>query len=252
MVGGGGSLSATDAILRVIAPAGSTVTISKGGVNKSDQWHENASDNTLYDYYFIIHASQFDGVNPWTVTASLGSQSISETVIINSADEYDVALLYTLYLIKDGQSEFGTLTAVGLKPDSSSSASAVSPSVSYGSTYVQIGWTATGTASAGIAYYPTKIDLSKYSTLHVDGTARNESSLTTNASLDLWTAIGSYQNSNRLLQQPLLSSTPSSYTSFSKTVDISSLTSEAYVGFNAARGSSFYVSERIENLYLEV
>lgn len=92
--GGGGGLSATDALLRVQAPAGSTVTITKGGTTKTDAGHENADDHTVYDYYFIIHASQFDGVNPWTVTATLGGESASDTVIIDSADEYDVELSF--------------------------------------------------------------------------------------------------------------------------------------------------------------
>lgn len=95
-VGSGGGLKATDAILRVIAPAGSTVTISKGTVSKSDLGHENSDDSSVYDYYFIIHASQFDSVNPWTVTATLGGDSASDTVIIDSADEYDVILSYLL------------------------------------------------------------------------------------------------------------------------------------------------------------
>ena len=90
--GGGGGLQDTDAILRVIALAGSVVTITKGGVTKSDLGHENAIDNSLYDYYFIIHQSQFDSVNPWTVTATLGIGITSDTVLINSADEYDITL----------------------------------------------------------------------------------------------------------------------------------------------------------------
>lgn len=100
--GGGGGLQSTDAILRVIAPAGSTVTISKGGVSKSDAGHENTDDNTLYDYYFVIHQSQFDSVNPWTVMATLGSQTKTETIIINAAKEYDVAIAYAIYFVKDG------------------------------------------------------------------------------------------------------------------------------------------------------
>lgn len=100
--GGGGGLQSTDAILRVIAPAGSTVTISKGGVSKSDLGHENAADTSLYDYYFIIHASQFDSVNPWTVTATLGSDTDSSTIIIDTADEYDVVLEYGYFLYRDG------------------------------------------------------------------------------------------------------------------------------------------------------
>lgn len=88
--GGGGGLKATDALLRVQAPAGSTVTVSKGTTTKTDLGHENADDHTVYDYYFIIHASQFDSVNPWTVTATLSGDSASDTIVIDTADEYDV------------------------------------------------------------------------------------------------------------------------------------------------------------------
>lgn len=94
---GGGGLKSTDAILRVQAPAGSTVTISKGGVTKSDAGHENADDNSVYDYYFIIHQSQFDGQNYWTVTATkTGEDPVSATIIINAADEYNVVLDFRL------------------------------------------------------------------------------------------------------------------------------------------------------------
>ena len=55
LVLGDGALKSTDAVLRVQAPAGSLVTISKGAISKYDHGHENISDNTVYDYYFIIH-----------------------------------------------------------------------------------------------------------------------------------------------------------------------------------------------------
>ena len=108
-VGGGGGLQSTDAILRVIAPAGSTVTISKGTVSKSDQGHENADVNTLYDYYFIIHQSQFDSINSWTITATDGVDTATDTIIIDAADEYDVELSYTFYLYNSGY-EYPSLT----------------------------------------------------------------------------------------------------------------------------------------------
>ena len=100
--GGGGGLKATDALLRVQAPANSTVTITKGTTTKTDLGHENADDHTVYDYYFIIHQSQFDSVNPWTVTATLNGATASSTIIIDAADEYDLILAYVYYIIKDG------------------------------------------------------------------------------------------------------------------------------------------------------
>lgn len=92
MVGGGGNFTATDAILRVQATANSIVTISKGGTTKSDAGHENMLDHTVFDYYFIIHQSQFDSLTPWTVTATLGIGVTSDTIIINASDEYDMIL----------------------------------------------------------------------------------------------------------------------------------------------------------------
>lgn len=94
--GGGEGILSTDAILRVQAPAGSTVTIEKGGIIKSDEGHANAFDSLIYDYYFIIHQSQFDSVNAWTVTATLDTDTSSQTIIIDSSDEYDVELNYFL------------------------------------------------------------------------------------------------------------------------------------------------------------
>lgn len=91
---GRGEFLGTDAILRVQAPAGSVVTISKNGISKSDYGHENSGDHSIYDYYFMIHASQFDSVNKWTVTATLGDDTESDTIIIDTTDEYNIELYY--------------------------------------------------------------------------------------------------------------------------------------------------------------
>ena len=246
----GAGIKGNDAILRVIAPAGSTVTISKSGVSKSDLGHENAADNTLYDYYFIIHASQFDSVNPWTVTASLGAQSISDTIVVDSADEYDLTLLYTLYLIKNGASQVGSLTALALAP---SGVTALAPDISYASTYIQIGWSSTGSERGGIVYVPVRVDLSKYSVINVDGTVQNHTNLAGNAALSGWTAFGSTQADNRVLNQALSNSTgSSSYVSFSDSIDVSNVTDSVYLGINSFRNSSVYSVTRLKNLYLEV
>lgn len=147
--GGGGSLKATDALLRVEAPAGSTVTITKGGVTKTDLGHENADDNTIYDYYFIIHSSQFDST-PWTVTATLGAESDSATIIINAADEYDLVLSYIpdqvinyLLLYADGVQD--TETAGGLTYTKQSSVT-----LTDNSTYLTIKSTSSGNYSVFI------------------------------------------------------------------------------------------------------
>ena len=108
--GGGGGITTTDAILRVQAPAGSTVTINKGTVTKTDLGHENADDNSVYDYYFIIHASQFDSQNAWTVTATLSGDTASDTIIIDSANEYDVMLRYWNGELYDAGNQYTSVT----------------------------------------------------------------------------------------------------------------------------------------------
>lgn len=94
--------SSTDALIRVIAPVGSTVTITKGLVSKMNAGHVNAADSTLSNYYFVIRQSQFDSINAWTVTATLGSDTDFSTVIVDTADEYDVILEYGYYLYRYG------------------------------------------------------------------------------------------------------------------------------------------------------
>lgn len=152
--GGGGGLKATDALLRVQAPAGSTVTITKGTTTKTDLGHENADDHTVYDYYFIIHASQFDSVNAWTVTATLGAQTKSDTIIIDSADEYDVVLSYEFYFVKDGHFVGDQLIKTGA-------------SGAYFSEGSVLTWAGFGNAAGG-AYGST--DVTSYNTLKVEVT----------------------------------------------------------------------------------
>lgn len=254
MVGGGsGGFSATDAVLHVQAPAGSTATISKGGTTKSDAGHENADNSSIYDYYFAIKASQFDSVNPWTVTATLGNYTASDTIIIDSADGYDLALDYTLWLIRDGSSEFGTITAAAV-PALSTTTTAYTPTISYYSSYVEIGYSSSAsTGGGGIGYWSdSKIDLSKYSKIHIDGTVRNPTSYTTNAGLSLWTAIGSNQTQNRILFAEMPAHDSTNYVSYSMDIDISTLTDLAYCGLKVYRGTSGYVVIRVENCYFEV
>lgn len=156
---GGGSLKATDALLRVQAPAGSTVTISKGTTTKTDLGHENALDPTVYDYYFIIHQSQFDSVNPWTVTATLGSLSTTNTIIIDSADEYDMELTYRVYLMRDGAYVDGITWAVN--------ALTGTPSLSPQTGYITFYASSSNATATAVAYATTKVALSGKTTVHV-------------------------------------------------------------------------------------
>ena len=252
--GSGGGLNATDAVLRVIVKAGSTVTITKGSYHKTDTGHENHIDNTLYDYYFVIHASQFDSSNPWTVTATLGTETVTQTIIIDSPDEYDFQLYYPLYIIKNGILDpDAVITKVGKKSNSSSSSTEEAPSSSNGDGYIQIGYTSNTSSGTrqGIAYISSyRVVLSKYNHHVVVGTAKNNSSYTTNLCADAWTSIGDYIQSNRLYYGTILNDTSASgYVSFTKDMDISTDNDTVYVGFNFIRGPSYYTSIRVQDLY---
>lgn len=100
--GSGGGFSVNAAVLHVTAPFGSTVSISKGGVIAKTigpgKAHTNADDENA-DYYFSITPTNY---GTWTVTATLNSDSASDTVAISSNKQYDVELSYRLYLYNRG------------------------------------------------------------------------------------------------------------------------------------------------------
>lgn len=100
--GSGGSLKDTDAILTVTVPTGSTVTAAKGGTTLPPTMWVQAADATLDCALFSIPAAQFDATTPWTVTATLGTDSATATVLIDSNKQFDLELSYHTYLYNKG------------------------------------------------------------------------------------------------------------------------------------------------------
>ena len=98
-----GSIRDSDAILRVQAPAGSTVTISKGTIVRTDSGHCNQIDPNTYDYYFVIREVYFDSNVPWVVHAELNGADAERNIYITDAYEYNVIMSYRLYLVQNGQ-----------------------------------------------------------------------------------------------------------------------------------------------------
>lgn len=223
MVGGsGGGLKATDALLRVQAPANSTVTITKGTTTKTDLGHENADDHTVYDYYFIIHQSQFDSQNAWTVTATLGGDSATGTVIIDTADEYDVVLNYNLVLFNYGATDYtfqAYRTASGYG----------SGGVQFANEYMQVWakWAETSASTITWAYCTTTVDASKYSTVEIEYTSNAASTL----------AVRTTYNGANLASTTV--SANATTTPTTATLDISSLTGQIYwvVGISSSNSS---------------
>lgn len=138
MVGGGssgGGISSNDAVLLVTVPTGSTVTATKGGVALTPTMWMIAADNSLDVALFAISSSLFDAANPWTVTATLGTGTASDTIIIDSNKQYDVGpLRYPLVLYDSGNQCADVTGGWEFKPYSSSSASAVT----FGATDIDI------------------------------------------------------------------------------------------------------------------
>lgn len=94
--GGGGGPSASDAILTVTVPTGSTVTATKGGVTLTPTMWVQAADATMDCALFVIQPSLFDAQNAWTVTSTLSGDTASGTVTIDSNEQYDMILSYRI------------------------------------------------------------------------------------------------------------------------------------------------------------
>lgn len=105
VVGGGeGGFSTKNAIIHVNAPLGSTVAFSKGGVVAKSLGPTDAFSNVdgeTADYYYPVKATNY---GEWTVAGTLGDQSDSHTVTVDAAKQYDIEIIYFLYLYKYGVS----------------------------------------------------------------------------------------------------------------------------------------------------
>ena len=103
MVGGAGSgLKTTDAILFVTVKAGSSVSMTKSGITLVPLIWTTDADSSFDVAIFSVPSSTFDS-NDWTVTATLGSDSESATIVIDSAEKYSLEILYRLYLYHNGE-----------------------------------------------------------------------------------------------------------------------------------------------------
>ena len=173
--GGGGGLQDSDALLRVMAPAGSVVTITKGGMTKTDHGHENALDPSTYDYYFIIHQSQFDSLNAWTVTATLNGSTASKTIIIDAADEYDVTIIYGLWLYDTG-TNFGLIQG--------RYADYAQKTVTFGTISIRMAYSSGSGSKTCSVISQNTINLTNYSTAHI------VVDVTTRPTSDAYNALG--------------------------------------------------------------
>lgn len=197
-----------------------------------------------------------DNASSCVVTATTtGGVTNSKTVSVTGGGSYYV-LLYNRYdFVINGAIQGNALTRTGKRPTSSDSdkTQTVNPSVDYETGYIQITDGGTGTQNtAGIVYFPETVDLSKYTTVHAKGTAYNSTGILDQCGVNVWTAIGDYQNENRRAKTNLLATGTSSYTAFDVTADISTFTdASALVGFNVRRNSSGSSAIRMTDVWVD-
>ena len=179
--GGGGGPSASDAILTVTVPTGSTVTAVKGGVTLTPTMWVQAADPTLDCALFVIAPNLFDAVNAWTVTATLGHETGSETIIISSNKQYDMFIQMTLYLYDAGDEN----TAVTGGWEAKSRNGYLGTLTKNADNMVLNGNNSTSSAFAGIANDITNLQ-SNYSTAYIEtgSVSANDNGF---AFLDNWT-----------------------------------------------------------------
>lgn len=166
VVGGGGKLKNTDAVLIVTVPTGSTVTATKGGTTLTPTMWVKAGDASLDCAIFIISASQFDSVTPWTITATDGTNTASTTVLITTNKAYEVVLKYKLWLYKNGNTYDSTTGGWQVQNYNSNSTIALRED----RIYIKVNF------SSGCVATVSKVDVTDYSSMHVVFNSLNYSS----------------------------------------------------------------------------
>lgn len=244
--GGGGGPSSSDAILTVTVPTGSTVTMTKGGVTLTPTMWVQAADPTLDCALFVIPPAQFDSVNPWTVTATNGTYTSSDTVTIDSNKQYDMELdIWSGKIYMHGE-QYQSFTGGFEVVRVSIYTSAPIAQVSYGTTPDGvISLSVSGTNANGAVCTVNPIDLTQFSTV----TAKFESSFPNTNRLFVMansskTGITLNENNNRHCD--FLAEVGESLSGEKVTLDISSANGLFYLligGFTVSPTYSCTISE---------
>lgn len=236
MVGGGsgGSLKDTDAILTVTVPTGSTVTATKGSTSLTPTMWVQAADTTLDCALFAIPQAQFDSANPWTVTATLGTDSATATVLIGSNKQYDVELSYGLYIVKNGSFANGYSFPIDLR-------SGQTPEITENvAGYLRMKMP--GSYSIGAA--TNLIDLSEFSTLNANAYVDGGDSY-----VGVWPGYG-YSSREAIANAATAKQTVTTSESL-LVVDIANLQNSYYVGGSIGTSGSTSYSLYISNMWLK-
>ena len=230
--GGGGGPSGSDAILTVSVPTGSTVTATKGGVTLTPTMWVQAADATLDCALFVINPNLFDALNAWTVTATLGIDTASDTVIISSNKQYDLVLSYSQYTYIYKRGYINTTLTGGLTNSGYIYGSTALTAATYNANNIYI-------ATDNCAGTSNVIDLTNYTTIYYVSRAGNQYAL-----LHPWLCVASSKNLNNYLIRIF----PESATESIKSADISNVTGNYYIAAITSTANGY---GNVYEIYLE-
>lgn len=163
----GGGFPIGGALLHVTAPVGSTLTFETGGVTVKTlgpgRAHTKAADSDMADYYCPVGSGSY---GTWTVTATLDSDSASDSVTISANRQYDMVLTYDLYFVRNGVVMNGRSAAHNVP-----SGGTVQASISAEEGYTRFLVSLNGQSSNAYGYsvyFTPNVDLSGWRTLVLD------------------------------------------------------------------------------------
>lgn len=115
MADGGINIQNNKAVIHVLAPIGSTINFLKDGIAialKPDKSFVDITRNDFAHWYYSISPSNY---GEWTVTATLGTDTDSDTVIVDDNKEYEVELIYVYWIHMVGKGLAAGFTASSVK-----------------------------------------------------------------------------------------------------------------------------------------
>lgn len=261
---GGNGMSYNSATVCVTAPTGCVITFYKNDIPiksiDASYGHPDVDNNSRSWWYYFIKDNNYGS---WVIEATANGEVGRKEVNITTNTLYQVDLYLPYYFIKDGSLTGANIVSVS-KPRSVTTATltTTAPPVTYGTENgIRMGWTSVGSnMSAGISYFPEKIDLGNYNKLKFDGIVAHEGTsptmVVTRPSFRAVTSLGTYVDSDQVAYlAPFSGRAQGSYRetgsfsySFGGEVTASTM---VYLTIENGRSSNTYTFITADNLRLE-
>lgn len=231
---GGSALSNNCAVLHIYAEAGSSITLTKGGVTAAalapSKGHTNNTDTAYADWYYSVPSSNYGS---WTVTAAKSGKTASKTVSVSTNEQYDVQVIYKLYIIRNGYMNSSYEIKNNLRNDGFE--------LQYYDNYSATGYVRIPAAGKNSAKATDAIDLTPYTALKATGYKTNANS-GYKAAVSVWPSLTRYGDSGQILAT---SAGIAYFTTASSTIsaDISTIAGDKYVGVYIDVSNEMYISD---------